>query len=642
MRGYIELFMSKLNQLLFAIGTVALLAVAGGLAGLKMGWFEESDPVFTDLIPESRPPRLDRRKLERFASQSMNTILETLLAEEAALVSESEIPPPPSISPEAALLELLPDAPLPFPPGAVPRDPEGLKAFVTGMQQSGKGEPSQAEQWQFNLALSALNIDPEQVPDAIRMQTRPVPESEVFPVRLLAHDCGLSGPFAIGDFDPVEGLEIVADGGGSLHHLGKDGRISPLKGLDGVLPGTGVFPEDYDADGDLDLFICRAKGIPNSLLRNEGNGTFEDVTIPTGLLSFNDSTTAAWLDFDGDDLLDLLVGSRDHPLELFHQTSGGIFQPIAWDSNLWIPRGVILINCADFSGDGIPDLYFGIEGKPDRIGLSQNSDRSSPWRFEELAKATEKEAVFESGSVHFFDFDLDGLLDLLPISRRMTPGEVPHSVRRAVSLLRNLGEGRFSDVSETVNLPATDSIISAGVVDLDNDGYEDLFLGTGTLSINRVFWNQGGTGFREISIASRGSYLDEAVRFAVTSTSRAGSPDIFYGNSLGRIRWLEATGAIDRWIEVSVPAHPPGSTLVLSVRDKDWILRSIRRRLENHAPLLIGLGQADIIEQITVFARGETETLASLEKIEPNQSLTIALPKRPKKRSVVPIRDEKQ
>jgi len=618
--------MSKRNLIIIVLGGVALLAAALGVFARVRGGF--GDPVFTDEISAKRPIRLDHRRLEAFSGKSIDEIIETLMT----TASENETPDTPAEAPAPPLLAMLPDAPLPFPKDAVPRDEDGLKKFVVGMQQDKEGEPSPAEQWQFNLALAALKVDPAKIPEVIRLDTHPVAESETFPVRLVARESALFGPFALGHFLGEDGLGIVAGGGSALFSIIAEGGLKPHDGLSAVAPGNGVYPADFDGDGDLALFITRANGLPNSLLRNEGEGKFEDVTIALGLLSFNDTTSAAWLDYDGDGFLDLLVGSSDHPLELYHQTSGGTFQPIAWDLGLWVPRGVHSIAVSDFSGDGSPDFFLGISGAADRLCLAKPSPTREAWRFENVATASAADGDGSASGV-FFDFDNDGKPDLL-----LTPS--PATPPGGLHLLRNEGGGRFADVTAEAGLEGLTGTTAAGVADLDNDSYEDLILGTGPLAINRVFWNREGAGFKEVTIVSQGSYLDEPVAFTTADLEGNGTVDILSRDRSGTVRWLEASGARDHWITLKVRNAPAGFRVTLSVRDRDWVLHEIERRPGTDATIMIGIGEADVIERITVLGPEGGEALHTVEKVTLDQELALDLPKQPRKRAVVPIKEQ--
>lgn len=619
--------MSKWNLIIIVSGGAALLAVGLAVAGWLGGWF--GDPVFTDEIPSKRPPRLDHRQLEAFSGKSIDEIIETLMAEAAAAENGSSSDGAASVP---AILEMLPDAPLPYPAEATPRDADGLKKFVTGMQQDKDGEPSPAEQWQFNLALAALKVDPAKIPENIRLDTHPASESETFPVRLVERESALFGPFALGLFIKEDGPGIVAGGGSALFSLLAEGAMESHESLAGVSPGNGVYPADIDGDGDTDLFITREKGLPNSLLRNEGDGRFEDITIAVGLLSFNDTTAAAWLDYDGDGLLDLLVGSRDHPLELHHQTSAGTFQPVAWDLQLWVPREVESIAVSDFSGDGNPDFFLGIAGSPNRLYLAKPAPDWSGWRFENVAETSQVDQG-DSASAVFFDFDNDGRPDLL-----LSPGSADPNGK--LRLLRNEGDGRFADLTAEAGLGEVAGITAVTVADLDNDSYEDLIAGTAALAINRAFWNREGAGFKEVSIVSQGSYLDEPVAYAVADLEGNGTIDLLSRDRSGAVRWLEASGAMDSRLTVTVNHAPPGYRIVLTVRDKDWVLRNIERHPGLERTLMIGIGQADVVERLSLFAPEGGEALHVLEKVKPGEEIVIDLPKQPRQRPVVPLNGE--
>jgi hypothetical protein len=172
---------------------------------------------------------------------------------------------------------------------------------------------------------------------------------------------------------------------------------------------------------------------------------------------------------------------------------------------------------------------------------------------------------------------------------------------------------------------------------MDNDGYEDLVLGTGPLEINRVFWNRGGLAFREVSVASRLSYLDEPVQFAGSDLDRNGAAELIYRNRSGKIRLFEAAGDIRSWVRIDLSEYVPGTRVSIIVRDSDWVLHSIERVVDSAANFTLGLGEADLIESIKVFYPGNREPVTSLEKVKPNQRIEIELPKRPKKRETEPI-----
>lgn len=621
--------MSKRTFILTLLGI--LLIAAGAIAVMRWpviaGWFELSPPAFTAEIPDKRPRRIDQKQLNRFEGQSMEAILKTLTDEETAIA-------PPQKSRNAILLEKLPDAPLPYGKEAEPRDGAGLKSFILGVQQDTENKPTQDDLFRFNLALAAMKIPSSQVPAPLRIKTQPALESETFAVRMKATHLDLSGPFSVGNFDGTPGLEIASSGGSKISSISSEGTFVPGNGWALAAPASEIFEGDFDADGDLDAFLIREGGKPNSLLENDGKGGMKDVTIEKGLLAFSDTSAATWLDYDGDGLLDLLVGNRDHPLELYHQTSGGAFQPVAWDLKWWVHEGIQTMAAADFTGDGLPDVYLGIEGRSDQLCVTTPGDTWDSWRFKDVAAESDLETGKAAGVPLFMDFDNNGSVDLF-----IAKGETEKEKKRLL-VFQNAGNTRFSDVTEDSGINITIPVKSMAAVDIDGDGFEDLIAGTETLQTNRLFWNQVGSGFREVSAVSGAAFLDAPVKIVSTDLDGNGVIDLVIANEDGAVRRLEPEGAAPAWISLHLSRQVPGARIELKVRDNDWIVHDISRQLKSQTDITIGVGNADIIETIEIFAPGEKESFEKLEKVKPNQQLKVEIKAQPRKRPVVPLTDE--
>lgn len=623
--------MSKRPLLLIALAAFLLpFIVGGGLMLAFPDWLPFGDPVFTETIPTKRPSRLDRRLVEQHAGKPIGeAIAATRLAHEAALAKDPSLAP---TKPTPALLAMLPDAPLPFPADAAPADEAGLKALITKMKATPEaGHSTPEERWEFNLALAGLGVKPADVPEVIRLQTRPAPESDTYPVRLLPRETELKGPLALGDFDGQDGAEIVAAGGTTLFQIGSGGMLVALDGLSGQEPGDGLHPGDFDGDGDLDLYVSRRHGLPDSLLRNDGKGTFTDETVALGLLAFRDTTAASWIDYDQDGRLDLLVGSLDQPIELYHQTSAGTFQAIAWDLKLWVPRGILHLTVADVNEDGFSDFFLARDSGKNQLLLSQPSANWSDWRFVPSDGVFDFPADAPISDALFFDADNDARPELLLASTSTDPAA------GSLRLFHNEGAGAFTDVTESAGLIHGEAVLSLATADLDLDGYDDLLLGTPALSLNRVFANQGGLGFRPVTVAAQGGYLDETHTWVTSDLEGNGTADLLATKGDGSIRWLEATGSGEPWVRLALPGQREGTRLVVTTRDRDWVAHTLTRRLGIEPVVTLGLAGGESIERLEIFPANGNEAIKTLEDIEPNRLHIVALPKQPLSRAVVPV-----
>src|SRR5262249_638650 len=133
-------------------------------------------------------------------------------------------------------------------------------------------------------------------------------------------------------------------------------------GLLGQLGGLNCVQADYNNDGHLDLFVSRGAWVQYpvrpSLLRNNGDGTFTDVTREAGLMDPVNSIFASWADYDNDGFLDLFVCCERQANHLYHNKGDGTFEEVAHQAgvagNSSICKGAAWL---DFDNDGYPDLF---------------------------------------------------------------------------------------------------------------------------------------------------------------------------------------------------------------------------------------------------------------------------------------------
>jgi hypothetical protein len=324
---------------------------------------------------------------------------------------------------------------------------------------------------------------------------------------------------AVGDFDNDgrPDLFVVGVTKNHLYHNNGDGTFSDVTDKAGV--GGGNFDGkkmwsvaaawvDYNNDGFLDLFVsnyvkwqvntdpeCMVANIrnycspllyeplPNTLYRNNGDGSFTDVSVETGIAQhLGRGMGVAVADYDGDGLMDIFVANDDSPNFLFHNVAGKRFEEVAVSS--WVaynPDGKTVsgmgVDFRDVNNDGRPDIWF-TALPTETFPLFLNRGRGE---FEDvtaksgLAWATQSMAGWSNAIV---DLDNDGWKDLFAARSNVLDPILTsaRSYKEPNAVFRNLGNGKFQDVSATAGatfqLPALHRGTAVG--DLDNDGRMDV------------------------------------------------------------------------------------------------------------------------------------------------------------------------
>jgi enediyne biosynthesis protein E4 len=295
-----------------------------------------------------------------------------------------------------------------------------------------------------------------------------------------------------------------------LYKNNRDGTFTDVTektGLHDVGWASAVCVGDYNNDGFEDLF-CTYYG-QNKLYRNNGDGTFTDVTKQAGLLSDVSRWGAgcSFLDYNRDGLLDLFVSNyvqfdlkhvpkpgqnsncdwKGVPVEcgprglptgfhsLYRNNGDGTFTDVSRQAGIAGLRdsyGMTVV-AADFNEDGWPDIYVACDSTPSLL-LMNNHDGT--FREEGVLRgvALSEDGMEQAGmGVGVGDYDLDGHLDLFKT----------HFADDTNGLYHNDGTGNFEDVTRAARIGVEARYIcwGAGIVDLDNDGYPDIFMVTGNV-----------------------------------------------------------------------------------------------------------------------------------------------------------------
>lgn len=333
-----------------------------------------------------------------------------------------------------------------------------------------------------------------------------------------------------------------------------DGRFvdaTEKAGLKGITGGLNMVTTDYNNDGLIDVFVLRGGWLdqegehPNSLLHNHGDGTFSDVTEKAGLLSFHPSQTATWFDYNNDGWLDLYIGNETtgpdpHPCELYRNNGDGTFTECAAEAGVDHLGFVKGVTSGDFDNDGLIDLYLS-RMYASNI-LFKNMGPSGPqgqWHFEDVTASAGVAGPLASFPTWFWDFNNDGHLDLYVSDYNNIDDDaiaaefmgIPHKSEHAI-LYRNNGNGTFSDVSKAMKLDRVMVGMGANFGDLDNDGFLDFYIGTGRPELsylvpNRMFRNQGGTSFEDITVAGGFGHLQKGHGVSFGDLDNDGDQDVY-------------------------------------------------------------------------------------------------------------------
>ena len=237
-------------------------------------------------------------------------------------------------------------------------------------------------QYLLNVAHMTLGQYPSEVPEIFRIPEKYFDYSKEFPkfsdvaMNLGVDVNNMAGGTCLDDFNNDGYLDIFASSWGfddQIRYFENDrngGFIdkSLSIGLTGVTGGLNLRHADFNNDGYLDLMILRGAWleengkIPNSLIKNNGDGTFTDVTIESGLYSLNPTQTAVWTDFDLDGWLDIFVPNESTPgslntCELFMNNADGTFTDMAKEVGLTTNDFFKGVATGDLNNDRYPDIY---------------------------------------------------------------------------------------------------------------------------------------------------------------------------------------------------------------------------------------------------------------------------------------------
>lgn len=433
-----------------------------------------------------------------------------------------------------------------------------------------------------------------------------------------------------------------------------DGTAGPLRftnvtatsGLKAIGFGMGAATADIDNDGDVDLYVTNFGA--NQLFRNNGNGTFTDITRESGTANQPNgfAVSAAFLDIDRDGLLDLYVGNNTNyaltnktvcpnpagtpdycppqiyggrPDRLYRNTGNGRFVDITARALPGLKASPALgVSTADFTGDGWIDIYVANDGEDDFLWVNQHDGTFRETGLAAGIAVTAEGRPEASMGLDAGDVDNDGDEDVI----------VAELTGQGTNLFVNDGSGRFRDASAAsgiggLSLPYTGW--GSAWIDVDNDGALDVMTVNGTIIEQAsqkgqpfpyaqpkiLFRNQGGGRFEDARPQAGPAFaaLASSRGAAFGDIDNDGDVDVVVGNDGGPLQlFINDVGNRQHWLGLRLTDTHGRDALGARVQVTRAGLPAVWRRVRadgsyasaNDPRVLVGLGASTATPDLVV------------------------------------------
>jgi hypothetical protein len=449
------------------------------------------------------------------------------------------------------------------------------------------------------------------------------------------------------------------------NHDGTFSDVTRKAGLAVPMFGLGVAVGDYDNDGYDDLFLS-ALG-QSHLFHNNGNGTFTEVTKAAGLWGPNEfSTGAAWVDYDRDGKLDLVVANyvqwslagdlyctldgahksyctpesyKGSSARLWHNLGNGKFEDVTQKAKFYEPTSKTLgVAILDYNADGWPDILLANDTQPNKLYLNKR-DGTFEEKGVSAGIAFSEDGVARAGmGVDAADYDRSGHPSLI----------ITNFANQMISLYHNEGNGLFVDEAPRSDVGRA-TLVTLGFgcffFDYDNDGWPDIFVADGHIEneIERVqkrvsyaepphlFRNLGAGKFQEVTESMGTAFAAPKVArgAAYADVDNDGSLDLLMTTNGGRPHLFHNEGGTNHSLRMKLVGTKSnrdgiGSVVrVTSGKDQQWqMLRSGSSYLsQSELALTFGLGKEPKADSLEVqWPGGQVDKLSN---ISAGQTVTI-------------------
>mgnify|MGYP002361433795 CR=1 FL=1 len=545
----------------------------------------------------------------------------------------------------------------------IPIRGEGIHTLTNGsenavaiFENSLKQFPNDLEtQYLLNIAYMTLGKYPDGVPPQYRIDPKwfssgiPFPHFEDIAPQIGVNRQGHAGGTVIDDFNNDGWLDIVCTSwtpteGLVLYLNNGDGTFTDKTEafkLDGQMGSLNLNQTDFNNDGWLDLFIMRgawlqSEGeIPNTLLQNNGDGTFSDVTLHAGFTKFAPTQASAWADFNLDGWLDLVIANEsipglDYGIDLYINQHDGTFRNES--TSYGLTENAYFKGCTtpDVNKDGYPDLYLSNLYEKNSLYINQGAQGKATFiKAGPELNVGEPKPSFPCWS---FDYDNDGNEDIFvsgytndgtPATHWMLSHMGKADPEYLPKLYHNNGDMTFTEVGRTAGLNEIAFTMGCNFGDINSDGFLDFYLSTGnpayqSLVPNKMYLNMAGKRFEDVSYAGGFANIQKGHGVSFGDLDRDGDEDLyvciggaFDGDGFYNSLYENPNADQNHWIVLklagqSANAAAIGARVIITVTENGQD-RQISRTVSSGASfgansllLETGIGRATAIQSVRV------------------------------------------
>jgi len=437
--------------------------------------------------------------------------------------------------------------------------------------------------------------------------------------------------FADFDNDGWDDLTFASEEGTEIYFLkNNDGIFNSisLNGISNTFKTKQVIWVDYDNDGDQDFFVTGFEGV-NKFYKNDGDMNFTDISSTIGFFQtdlFTYGVSFADMDNDGD--LDAFISNRDGVADdqrnYLYRNDEGTYIDITASAGLSMSSHLSFCSIIfDYNNDGFQDIYISND-KPDNLNILYKNNGDGT--FDDVSEYSGAGIGINAMTTTIGDYNNDGWFDIYITN---TP--------EGNELLRNNGDGTFTNVAEATATTFNSVGWGAVFLDADSDGLLDLYVSSdfdGSVGsfLSAAFYHQQNNetfiipeniGFQD---DTRKSYTN-----AIGDIDNDGKPDIVVGNDIEpNFLWANTTVNENNWLKVKLEGvisnrDGIGNTIEINIDGQSqyrYTLAGEGYLSQNSFYEFFGMGNATEVDyvKVTWTATGEIEII---NNIAANQAITI-------------------